>query len=438
MAKKESVKITSNAKDYAQEMMHFIDASPSPYHCSAQAAQALAKLGFQSLDEKDTWKIEENGKYYVLKGGSIIAFHVGKKNLVKYGVRMASAHTDSPNLRLKPRLAKSAHGHLLFEVEPYGGLIIATWTDRDLSIAGRVWVENEDGQLKEHLVESPSGVCRIPNVAIHLNRDVNEEGLKLNKHQHLSAVAQPWQGGDASAYAKEWLAGLIGCTPEKILGHDLCLFDSQKGAFSGLDSAYLQTGRLDNQASSYHCLTALMEASKVETEYTKMICLFDHEEVGSVSSSGADGSFQGAVLMRLVGGDYEKFQRTMASSIQLSVDMAHALHPNYAEKHDPTHHPIMNAGPVIKYNVNTKYATNGESSALFKQACAKAGVPVQEFVNRPDLACGSTIGSMSSANLGVRTVDIGTPMWSMHSAREMAGTLDQLMMHQAISGFFKA
>jgi aspartyl aminopeptidase len=433
--KSESMKVASEHKEYASQMLKFIDLSPSPYHCAFEAGERLKKAGFQALDEKESWKLEENGKYFVIKGGSIIAIHLGKKNVSKYGIKMLSAHTDSPNLRIKPKVAKAAHGHLLFEVEPYGGLIVATWADRDLSLAGRVWIEDDQGRLQSKLVTSPHAICRIPNLAIHLNRDVNDEGLKLNKHLHLSAVAQPWTGTDPSAYAKQWLASLAGCSEEKLLGHDLCLFDAQEGAFSGIDSAYLQTGRLDNQASSYHCLSAMLEASQKETDETKVICLFDHEEVGSLSSSGADGAFQSSVLMRLVGGDHEKYQRMIAQSMQLSVDMAHALHPNFADRHDPTHHPVMNAGPVIKYNVNTKYATNGETSALFKQACKKADVPVQEFVNRPDLACGSTIGSISSAHLGMRTVDIGTPMWSMHSAREMAGTADQLLMHRALSAF---
>lgn len=446
------LEITEEATRYAREMLQFIDESPSPFHAVAAARRRLEAAGFVALNEREAWSLRVDGAYFVERGGgSLIAFRVGAASPISAGWRMIGAHTDSPNLRLKPRLAKHAHKHLLLDTEPYGGLLIATWADRDLSVAGRVVVREEGGRLASRLVRSPAPMCRIPNLAIHLNRAVNEEGLVLNKHQHLNPVAGAWdrggEGPSPSEFVRGWLAGLAGCAPESIVGHDLCLFEDLNGALSGLDGAYLQTGRLDNLASSYQGLTALL-AQGGPTAHGRVLSLFDHEEVGSTSARGADGTFLGDVLSRLLGAEVEgavRFEgsaegalvRALQSSAQVSADMAHAVHPSYADRHDGTHQPIMNAGPVIKNNVNTRYATDGETAALFREVCREAGVPVQEFVNRPDLACGSTIGSITAARLGVPTVDVGCPMWAMHSAREMAGVADQVLMHRALTRFLE-
>lgn len=431
--------ISVEALGYAREMMRFIDESPSPFHAVFAAKSRLEAAGYQVLDERDPWDLKPDGRYLIERGGgSLIAVRMGLRAAVDTGWRLVGAHTDSPNIRLKPRLAKCAHKHLLLDTEPYGGLLIATWADRDLSLAGRV-VLRQEGEFISKLFRSRSPICRIPNLAIHLNRTVNDQGLVLNKHSHLNPVAGAWDGerGSPQAHVLGWLAEELNCLPEEIVGHDLSLFEDLNGAFSGIDQAYLQTGRLDNLASSYHGLTAFLEQDD-PTDHGKILSLFDHEEVGSSSARGADSTFLGDVLSRTHGGEGEgALVRALQRSYQVSADMAHAVHPNYADQHDGTHAPIMNAGPVIKNNVNTRYATDGETAAIFREACRRANVPVQEFVNRPDLACGSTIGSITAARLGLKTVDVGCPMWSMHSIREMAGVADQVLMHQALSAFYR-
>ena len=429
--------ITQPATQYSKEMLAFIDESPSPFHAVETAESQLKQRGYTSLDEGDSWRLQPSSRYYVKRGGgSLIAFWTGSDPTIEAGVRLVGAHTDSPNIRLKPKLAKSAHKHLLLDIEPYGGLLIATWADRDLGIAGRVIIR-EEGQHRPQLIRSDEAICRIPNLAIHLNRTVNDKGLVLNKHTHLNPVAGSWdREGSPSTFMREWLAERADCQPDDIVGHDLCLYDLQSGAISGIDGAFLQTARLDNLASCYHGLTALLEQAD-PAPHTRLLGLFDHEEVGSRSASGADSTFLGDVLMRIAGGAGEPLSRLLHKSYQVSADMAHAVHPNYADQHDGSHQPRMNMGPVIKNNVNTRYATDGETAALFRDVCERAHVPVQEFVNRPDLACGSTIGSITAGRLGLKTVDVGNPMWAMHSAREMAGVADQILMHRALSTFYQ-
>lgn len=440
--------VDDQALNYAQEMIEFIDHSPSPFHAVESVKKTLLASGYKQLDEKDSWRgqLTPGLCYFTSRGGgSIIAFRLGASPLPEVGVRIIGAHTDSPNIRLKPRLAKGAHGHMLFDVEPYGGLLIATWTDRDLALAGRVLVKDEQESTGRRavLIDSKKAVCRIANLAIHLNRTANDEGLKLNKHTHLSPVVGQLetlvQNEDTPAeVALRWIAGLADCESHEIMGHDLCLYDAQRGSIIGLDQAYLQIGRLDNLASCYHGLTAIIEQEeKPLPAFTQMLCLFDHEEVGSGSARGAKSTFLGDVLARLCDGAGEPLSRCLQQSYQVSADMAHALHPNYSDRHDGSHQPLMNHGPVIKNNVNTRYATDGDTSAVFRAACEAAGVRAQEFVNRPDLACGSTIGSLTAALLGLPTVDVGNPMWSMHSAREMAGVADQVLMHRALSSFYE-
>ena len=438
--------ITEAATAYTQEMLNFIDASPSPFHAVESARSRLIQAGFTELDERESWgQLDAGGRHFTIRGGgSLIAFHVGSAPLPEAGARLVGAHTDSPNIRLKPRLAKGAHGHMLFDVETYGGLMIATWVDRDLALAGRVLVADDAAPRGRRavLVNSNAPVCRISTLAIHLNRGVNDEGLKLNKHKHLSPIVGQLErlvGPDEtpSEVALRWVAELASCDPSDIVGHDLCLYDAQPGSIIGLDQAYLQVGRLDNLASSFHGLTALIERSTEPTpEFTQVLSLFDHEEVGSQSARGAQSSLLGDVLARLCGGTGESLSRCVQQSYQVSADMAHAVHPHYAELHDGTHQPLMNHGPVIKNNVNMRYATDGDTAAVFRSSCQTAGITAQEFVNRPDLACGSTIGSLTAAKLGLPTVDVGNPMWSMHSARETAGVADQVLMHRALAAFY--
>ncbi|MCB9548537.1 MAG: M18 family aminopeptidase [Myxococcales bacterium] len=425
----------ADARASAQGLLDFIDASPTPYHAVDQASRALQAAGFEALREDTRWVLEPGRAYYVVRGsGSIIAFRLGTAPAAEAGFRLLGAHTDSPNLRLKPRLAKSAHGYALLDVEPYGGLTLATWTDRDLGLAGQVSYRAGE-TVQTSLVRFDKALCRIPNLAIHLNRTVNDEGLKLNKHSHVAPVLAHFAGeGNPSDLLKEMLAEAVGTTPGAILGHDLMLYDLQRGAFSGLKDEFFQVARLDNLAMTHACLCALL-ATPGDVPQTRVIGLYDHEEVGSLSSRGADSSFMQDVLTRIAGDGVDQLPRAVARSHQVSADMAHGVHPCYADKHDGTHSPVMNGGPVIKTNVNTRYATEGSTGALFRLACQLEGVPVQEFVNRPDLACGTTIGPISAGRLGVPTVDVGNPMWAMHSIREMAGTADHVLMGRALARF---
>lgn len=422
------------ALEVARDLVRFIDASPSPFHCVAEARRRLEAAGFRELREADAWKTKAGAGYFVIRGdGSLIAFRVGSKSPVESGFHVVGAHTDSPNLRLKPRPGKVKEQCLLADVDVYGGVLLATWTDRDLGLAGRVVVE-EKGALVTKLVQIARPLCRVTNLAIHLNREVNDKGLVLNKHAHLapllSTSAPSGAPGDA---VLSLVAEALGIQPGQIVGHDLCLYDVQPGTVGGANDELVFAARLDNQAMCHAATLALVEAAPAE--HTAVIALFDHEEVGSGSARGADGTFLFDVLARLAEDQKDGFYRAVAKSTMISADMAHAVHPNYADLHDANHMPRLNAGPVIKTNYNQRYATDAESGALFRSLCRRCDVPFQEFVNRPDLACGSTIGPISAARLGIKTVDVGNPMLSMHSVRELCGTQDQVRMVKVFHAF---
>lgn len=423
----------------ARDLMAYIDASPSPFHCVAESVRRLEAAGFRPLDEDGPWKLEPGAGYYVVRGGgTLAAWRQGRAPVAEAGLRIVGAHTDSPNLRLKPRAARSAQGYLQLDVEVYGGVLLATWADRDLSLAGRIFVEGPGG-LEERLVRFDRPLCRIPNVAIHLNRQVNEEGLVLNRHKHLAPVLGPWsEDGDPEAAVRRLLAEALDVEPDRILGHELCLHDVQPSALSGLDDAFVHAPRLDNQAMCHAALTALLAAGPPGGEIpasTAVVALFDHEEIGSASARGADGPLLADLVARLAGPEPDAAPRARARSWFVSADMAHAVHPNYADLHDGRHQPVLNGGPVVKTNASQRYATDAETGALFRRLCREQEVPFQEFVNRADLACGSTIGPITAARIGLRTVDVGNPMLSMHSAREMGGSRDPALMVRVMTAF---
>lgn len=423
-------------RELAQDLLRFIDAAPSPFHAVAEARRRLEAAGFTPLAEGEAWDLEAGGRYLVERGdGALAAFRVGAKPPGETGFRIVGAHTDSPGLRLKPHLAVARQGHLSLDVEVYGGPILATWADRDLSLAGRIYVE-EDGALRPRLVRLERPVCRIPNVAIHLDRKVNDEGLSLDKHRDLAPVAGLWSGdGDPGRAVLEAVAGAAGVDPDAVRGHDLGLYDLQPSTFAGLDDELVFAPRLDNEAMSHAGLRALQGAEAADA--TAVLVLFDHEEVGSGTHRGAAGPFLKDLLGRLV----EAFPqpgglpRALARSLIVSADMAHAVHPNRPDLHDGSHVPRLNGGPVIKTNANQRYATDAETGAAFRRLCRLAGVPVQEFVMRADLPCGSTIGPLSAAGLGVRVVDVGNPMLSMHSIRELGGSRDAALMTRVLAAF---
>ena len=427
----------TTAPSPSDDLLAFLDASPTPYHAVAEAVSRLEAQGFTRLDERAAWTLGPGDRRFVVRfGSSIAAFRVGSKPPGESGFRLVGAHTDSPNLRLKPKPASVREANLCLDVEVYGSPILATWTDRDLGVAGRVAVEGRLG-VEERLVRIETSVARIPNVAIHLNRAVNEDGLKLDKHRHLAPVLSAWAGlGLPDAAVRSWIASAAACEPDSILGFDLGLFDLQPARYAGLAAEFIVSARLDNLASCHSALSALCAADDAPS--TSVALLFDHEEVGSESAEGAAGPFARDLLSRVV----EAFPangglaRAVARSLLVSADMAHAVHPNQPERHDGVHAPRINGGPAVKTNANQRYATDGTTGAFFRALCRAVDVPCQEFVSRGDQPCGSTIGPIVASGLGVRTVDVGNPMWAMHSVRETAGRADVLSMIRVLTRFF--
>ncbi|HBP17774.1 MAG TPA: M18 family aminopeptidase [Planctomycetes bacterium] len=426
----------TEALEATRRLLSYIDASPTPFHAVAESQRLLEAAGYSELSEAEAWELIPGDKRYVIRNQStLIAFEVGQLPPVRGGFRLIGAHTDSPNLRLKPKPEFVKENYRQLGVEPYGGVLLATWLDRDLSLAGRVLVE---GEASPRLLKVERTLCRVPNVAIHLNREVNSKGLLVNKQKHLPPVIGLGGKDDAEGWLHALLAQELGIDAGQIEGWDLQLYDVVPSVVSGFDEELIHAPRLDNLASCHAALEALCSVANTPAEHGRVVALYDHEEVGSRSAEGADSPFLASVLERIVlsrGGGAEDLHRAKAKSAFLSADMAHAVHPNYSDLSEPHHMPRLNEGPVLKTNNNMRYATNAVSSRLFTRACQAAEVPLQHFVNRSDLACGSTIGPITAARLGIPTADVGNPMLSMHSVREMAGSQDHDAMTRAMSQF---
>jgi aspartyl aminopeptidase len=421
--------------DKARDLIAFIDSAPSPYHAVAEVVRRLESHGFRALDEREEWKLAAGARHYVVRGGgTVVAFVAGQKPPSHAGFLLIGAHTDSPNLRIKPEPDLRSQGAHQLAVEVYGGVLLSTWLDRDLSIAGRVSLRGGSTRL----VRFEQALCRIPNLAIHLNRDVNS-GLTLNPQNHMSPVLA-LDPLDQKPKLSTLLAEKLQAAADEILGWDLCLYDVVGGVIAGANQELIFSARLDNLASCHAATEALIAAGD-PGESTRVIVLYDHEEVGSQSAQGAKSRFLSSVLDRISNAypdaGRDATSRACARSIVLSADMAHAIHPNYAEKHDKQHAPRLGKGPVIKVNVNQSYATDGPSAALFADACKEAtGSAPQRFSSRNDVTCGSTIGPITAAATGIRTVDIGNPMLSMHSCREMAAVADVEPMLKTMTALF--
>jgi len=431
----------SNEQKNIQGLLNFIDRSPTPFHAVDEMKRILIHEGYSELKETNSWKLNPNGRYFITRNGSsLIAFIVGLKSQDASGFKIIGAHTDSPNLRLKPNPTYVKSGYLQLGVEVYGGVLLSTWADRDLSLAGRVILKGKKLPLSK-LIRFDDALLRIPQLAIHLNRDVNEKGLVLNKQNHLPPIISLEKKKNATKdLIEKMISKKLRCRPADILSMELSLYDTQPGSIGGANGEFIFSSRLDNLASCHASLIALTE-SKYNDPMTRAIAFYDHEEVGSESAQGAGSTFLKNVLERLVlsfENPREAFFRSMANSFFISADMSHAVHPNYTEKHDTNHMPMINGGPVIKCNSNQRYATEGVSSAWFEMICKKARIPIQKFVVRTDLGCGSTIGPITASNLGIRTVDVGNPMLSMHSIREMAGANDHQPLIKAFKEFFTA
>ena len=419
-----------------QDLLDFIDASPSPWHVVTTSSERLTKAGFKALNESEAWQLETGGRYFVTRGGSsIIAFTIGQNSLPISGFNMVGAHTDSPGLRLKPHAAFSSDGLIRIGVEVYGGPILATFADRDLSMAGRVNVRIANG-FETRLIKFDKPLLRLPNLAIHMNREVNDKGLKFNKQTELPLLfGESANGIEADAQFLGHIAKSIKVEVKDIINFELNVFDTQKGIIWGANQEFIADSQLDNLASCHAALSALLANKKPNN--TAICALFDHEEVGSESATGASGSFLADIVERIsLHLNKEEKLRALANSFFISADMAHAFHPNHAGSYEPCHHVHINKGPVIKTNANQRYATNAESAARFIRLCEHAGVPYQEYAHRTDLGCGSTIGPIVASRLGVASVDVGSPMWAMHSVRESTGVLDHAYMIKVLTTYY--
>ncbi len=428
--------ISADVQKSARDLLAFIDASPSPWHAVATAAERLNQQGFEALSEVESWQLKAGGRYFVARNGSIIAFVMGQQSPVSTGLNMIGAHTDSPGLRLKPNAAYSSDGLIRIGVEVYGGPILATFADRDLSLAGQVNVRTKQG-FDTHLIKFDEPIVRLPNLAIHMNREVNDKGLKFNKQTELPLLfGEGKEGVDADAQFIRHLADKLKVKPADIINFELNVFDTQKGVIWGAHQEFIANSQLDNLASCHAALTAICNTENSQT--TSICALFDHEEVGSESATGANGSFLANVVDRIcLDLNQEDKLRAFSKSFFISADMAHAFHPNFSGSYEPCHHVQVNQGPVIKTNANQRYATDAKTAARFIQLCEQAGVPYQQYAHRTDLGCGSTIGPIIASKLGIPSVDVGAPMWAMHSIRESAGVLDHHYMISVLNTFLK-
>jgi aspartyl aminopeptidase len=418
----------SDALPLGDDLRAFVDASPSPAHAVAELARRLTAAGFTELVETDRWKTSPGGRHFVVRHGSLIAFRVGSESPAESGLRIVGAHTDSPTFKVRPHSDVRQAGYRLVGVEPYGGGLWHTWLDRELTVAGRLSLRGG----RTALVRLPGAPLRLPSLAIHLDRSVRE-GLTLDPQRHLVPVWDRDLGtGPGLADA---LATAAGVSPDDVLGHDLVLADTQPAAAAGADGSWIAAPRLDDQACCHSGLLALLAAPAGPR--TQVLVCNDHEEVGSGSMAGARGSFLEDVVRRLASaadpGDPEAVHRAVARSILVSADMAHAVHPTRADRHEPAHQPQLGGGPVLKLNANQAYATDATTGGWFSERCAEAGVPMQRFVSRADLPCGSTIGPLAATRLGIATVDVGAPMLGMHSCRELASALDVPLMVGALT-----
>lgn len=410
------------------DLRALLDASPSPFHAAAEVTARLTAAGSTAVDANAIWTADDVvGLRHLVRDGAVIAWRFDNATLPTE-VRIVGAHTDSPCLRLKPRPDAAAHGWRQLAVEVYGGVLHNSWLDRDLGLAGRVI----DADGRSHLVRS-GPVARVPQLAIHLDRGVND-GLKLDPQTHLIPV---WGLGDQPGDIGSWLGALAGV--ERAAWWEVCLFDTQPAAVIGRDGELLASGRLDNLVSCWAATRALVDSGPAPSGRLHVMVLNDHEEVGSASTTGAEGPLLEQVLLRIVtalGGDPADLARILGASSCISADNAHAIHPNYPDRHDSLHAPRVNAGPAVKVNVNQRYATSAVTAAMFEQACRVAGVPWQVFSSRNNMPCGSTIGPITATRLGVDTVDVGVPQLSMHSARELCGVDDPAHLAGALAAYW--
>jgi len=415
----------------AKDLLSFIAKSPTPFHATLNLLNLFKRNKFTVLDEGETWQIKTNKSYVVTRNdSSIIAFRTGAD--LAAGINMIGAHTDSPCLRIKPNPQVQKFGYTQLAVEVYGGALLHPWLDRDLSIAGRVSGLKKNGDLFHEIIDFEKPVAMIPSLAIHLNRDANSNST-INEQKHLPLIFSQSDnpGKSKTTDFKAELLKYCGRDAKQILEYELSCYDTQAPSLVGLNEEFLSAARLDNLLSTYIGARAMLDS---KGKQAALFIASDHEEVGSASASGAQGPFLKSVLERITNSAGQLTQ-TISRSTLISCDNAHGIHPNYADKHDQNHGPILNQGPVIKINNNQRYASNSISSAKFKQLCGANKIPTQTFVVRSDMRCGSTIGPITATEIGIETLDIGAPQWAMHSIRETAGTQDCEYLYEALSAF---
>jgi aspartyl aminopeptidase len=423
-----------NNKTFNAELLNYLDQSPSPFHAVSSLNTELLANGFIQLHEHDAWQLTP-GKYFVTRNdSSIIAFVMGKQSLLDTGMRIVGAHTDSPCLKVKPNPENRLNGYLNLGVEVYGGVLLNPWFDRDLSLAGRVTYQAPDDTLHSVNINFQRAIGTIPSLAIHLDRQANTE-RKINPQTDIPPLLM--QADETQTFddllTTQIEAQYKGIEIKRVMTYELSFYDTNGAAFNGFNQEFIASARLDNLLSCYTAIKGLLEA---DANLTSLVVCSDHEEVGSVSAEGADGSFLKDVISRMLPDAVDR-QRAISRSLLISTDNAHGVHPNYADKHDANHSPILNKGPVIKVNANQRYATNSETAAYFAALCDRLEVPRQTFVTRTDMGCGSTIGPVTAKALGIKTLDVGVPTFAMHSIRELAGTEDPHYLYRVLCGFFR-
>jgi len=429
-------------KQLLKKLIHFLSLAPTPFHAVRYLTELLDARGFRRLFEGDRWQLGKGESYYLVRDdAALVAFRLGKDDLPVEGVRIIGAHTDSPALKIKPSPALSFKNYLKLGVEVYGSPILSSWFDRDLSIAGRVVYTNDKNQSGTDLVDFKRPLAVIPSLPIHLSPSKTGASDPLNRQTDLPPLLMQFdskkQPSPSKAFSDVLLTELMkqqpGVSIERIDDADLILYDTQAPVLTGYNQEFICGGRLDNLVS---CFVGLLALADSDNHATAMLVCNDHEEIGSNSLTGAAGPFLKSILERMLK-TTEDYYRCVSRSVLVSVDNAHGVHPNYAHRFDENHGPILNQGPVLKINAGRRYATSAITGSQFRKVCRAAGVPLQEFVNRSDLPCGSTIGPITSTNLGIDTLDIGIPTFAMHSIRETAGCRDVLYLYKGLVGLLR-
>lgn len=429
---------------FAEGLLQYLNDSPTAYHAVENAVTILRANDFIQLKETDRWSLQKGGRYFITKNSSgVIAFTVGEENLEENGFRIIGCHTDSPGLKIKPGpCTVTPDGYVKVNVEVYGGAILSTWFDRPLAMAGRVIVKKDNGSgdgLEERLIKIDEPVFMLPNLCIHLHKNMNDNNSLNKQTELLPILSMKEENLEKGDYLLEMIREKAGIDPEAILDYELFLYEYQKGIFTGRNREFISASRLDDLSMVYTGLRALTESCE-KGAICKVLAAFDNEEVGSTSAQGAHSGLLLHTLNRVcknLGLDDDGYFRAIAHSTSISADLAHAVHPNYSDKHDPENHPVLGGGPVIKYSASQRYATTAFTAAYFMEACKRAGVVFQQFVNRNDIAGGSTIGPAMSGLTTIPTVDMGAPILAMHSIREFGAVSDHFYTQKAFLAYYE-